>query len=474
MRQTGFINACAGAAVALAIGVASLAQGPGAGRTAQAVFTALDANGDGTLTRSEMESGFSSWFTSWNTANTGTLTQDEISAGLSKILPAPPAAKPGQGNTFNSNGNSTPMTAPQAAVDAMQAALPTTQGVKPLRPRKVLVFAHTGPGGFVHASIPVAAKTVEALGNRDHLWATTVSYNAADINTDNLRQYDAIFLDSTTACFLDDKDPSVTAARRAAFLEFVRGGKGIVGIHAATDAYHTDCLAAEAAAGRGSTGPNFMAMILAARLVAVGDKDHKEGVTREQWTAIGDDWFEKLDTDKTGKVSRADFASHFNSSLPAPGPRLGGEAKPVLQWPEYNKLIGGYFKFHWPDPQLIYVKIDDPNSPLTAMFHGKEFEIHDETYTFAQDSFSRKNVHVLTSIDYAKMSPEDKAKEVNPRTDGDYALSYIRREGQGRVFYEGHGHSDRVYAMTPMLEHLRAGIQYALGDLKADDSPSEK
>ena len=31
-----------------------------------------------------------------------------------------------------------------------------------------------------------------------------------------------------------------------------------------------------------------------------------------------------------------------------------------------------------------------------------------------------------------------------------------------------------VYAMTPMLEHVRAGIQYALGDLKADDSPSVK
>ena len=95
--------------------------------------------------------------------------------------------------------------------------------------------------------------------------------------------------------------------------------------------------------------------------------------------------------------------------------RLGEEAKPVQQWPEFNTLIGGYFKFHWSDPQLITVKIDDPNSPLTAMFHGKEFEIHDETYTFAQDSFSRKNVHVLTSIDYDKMSPEDKAKEANPR-----------------------------------------------------------
>jgi type 1 glutamine amidotransferase len=171
---------------------------------------------------------------------------------------------------------------------------------------------------------------------------------------------------------------------------------------------------------------------------------------------------------------QTDFVAHFNSLLPAPDMRNFAETKPVLQWPEYNTLIGGYFKFHWPDPQLIYVKIDDPNSPLTAMFHGQEFEVHDETYTFAQDSFSRRNVRVLTSIDYNKMSPEDRAKEANPRTDRDYALSYIRREGRGRVFYEGHGHSDRVYAMTPMLEHLRAGIQYTLGDLKADDSPSVK
>ena len=48
------------------------------------------------------------------------------------------------------------------------------------------------------------------------------------------------------------------------------------------------------------------------------------------------------------------------------------------------------------------------------MFRGKEFEIHDETYTFEQESFSRKNVHVLTSIDYDKMSAADKAKEAIP------------------------------------------------------------
>ena len=91
-----------------------------------------------------------------------------------------------------------------------------------------------------------------------------------------------------------------------------------------------------------------------------------------------------------------------------------------------------------------------------------------------QDSFSRKNVHVLTSVDYSKMSAEDKAKEKFPRTDGDYALSWIRREGKGRVFMEVLGHSEHIYANTPMMEHVLAGIQYALGDLQANDAPSAK
>ena len=274
-----------------------------------------------------------------------------------------------------------------ADVQAMIAALPDRAAAKPRQPRKVLVLAKAA--GYVHSSIPLAAKAVEALGEKTGAWTTDVSYDASVITADNLKQYDLVMLDSTTGEFLDDpSDPSATAARRKALLDFVRGGKGLAGIHAASDSYHS-----EPAGGRGT-------------------------------------------------------------------------------WPEFNTMIGGYFKWHWVDPQSIAVKIDDPKSPLTAMFHGQEFEIHDETYTFVQDSFSRHNVHVLTSVDYSKMSEADKAKETaaTKRTDGDYALSWIRREGKGRVFYEAHGHGERIYAMKPMLEHILAGLQYALGDLEADDS----
>lgn len=283
-------------------------------------------------------------------------------------------------------------------ISAMMAALPDKPIATPLSLRHVLVLCKAA--GWVHTSIPLAAKMVEYLGDKTGAWMTTITYDPAAINADSLKNYDAIFLDSTTGEFLDDpKDPVASQTRRQALLDFVKGGKGLAGIHAATDSYHTS--------GRSPDGK---------------------------------------------------------------------EAAPTGTWPEFNEMIGGYFKFHWTYPTLIPVKIDDPQSPLTAMFSPRGYEIVDETYTFAQDSFSRKRVHVLTSINYKRMSAEDKAKEpaATKRTDGDYALSYIQHVGNGRVFYEAHGHDEKIYFSRPFVAHMLAGIQYALGDLKADDSPSEK
>ena len=52
-------------------------------------------------------------------------------------------------------------------------------------------------------------------------------------------------------------------------------------------------------------------------------------------------------------------------------------------WQDFDNMIGGFFKYHWYDPQRITVKIDDPKSPLTAMFKGQEFDVNDEIYTTA-------------------------------------------------------------------------------------------
>jgi hypothetical protein len=155
----------------------------------------------------------------------------------------------------------------------------------------------------------------------------------------------------------------------------------------------------------------------------------------------------------------------------------GNGAAAESLWPEFSKMTGGFFKFHWVIPQEITVKVDDAKSPLLAGYGAAPFTVHDEIYTFKQDQYNnRKNFHVLLSVDYSKMSQEDKLEEPesNRRTDGDYVVSWIRKEGQGRVWYNILGHSEHVLSMPAYQKMLVSGIQYAVGDLAADDSPSEK
>jgi type 1 glutamine amidotransferase len=442
------------------------------------VFNAADANKDGVVTRGELEAVVAKWFASADTANAGSVTRDQLAPALTAALPMQSF-----GGTMGPPRGGQPQTPEPNTVQAMMAALPSSAPAKPAHPRKVLVLARAA--GFVHSSIPLAAKTIDALGTKTGAWTTTISYDAADINAANLKQYDAIFLASTTGAFLDDsKDEASTTARRQALLDFVRGGKGIAGIHAATDSYHRTApppsTEGRGAGGRGpGSGNPFANLAPGARLadvmLAQGDTNKDGKLDQAESRALADAWFDAIDTKKSGRLLSSDFAL-FGVLIPnPPGASVpqGPDAE-VGTWPDFNTLIGGYFKFHWLDPQLITVKIDDPKSPLTAMFHGQEFDVRDEIYTMGIKSFSRDNVHVLTSIDYSRLSADDRALEDYPRTDHDFGLSWIHREGQGRVFYEALGHSERIYANTAILEHLLAGMQYALGDLKADDSPSRK
>jgi len=469
------------------------ARGGGGGRggaVGTALFTVADGNKDGAVSRDELKGTFDKWYTAADTANAGSVTAAQLATAVTAALPAAPPAPQAQGDPCGGR-SSNPRVPCAADVEKMKAALPTKAFAKSSKPHKILVLGHAS--GFVHSSIPLAAATVDEMGKKLGTWTTVTTYDPADINTENLKQYDLVFVDSTTGCFLDDpNDKAATDARRAALLDFIRSGKGIAGIHAASDSYHgNSCGPAGPPAGGAPAAPaggfggrgGGAGATLSGAIFADGDTNQDQKLTRAEMTAVADTWFDKLDPQKTGSVAQADFGTRLAGVMPQPqrgrgNAAAGNNAAPPQPggqplWPEWNKIIGGYFKFHWLDPQEIVYKIDDPKSPLTQMLKPG-FVVKDETYTFNQESFSRENVHVLTSIDYSKMSDEDKAKEPTQRTDHDYALSWIRREGKGRLFYMAHGHHERNYAVTPLLEHLLAGIQYALGDLKADDSPSVK
>ena len=205
------------------------------------------------MTRAEMKSAFERWFGEWDSAKAGSLAQDQLTTGLNAALPpAPPAAAPAAQGPECGGRSSNPQTACPQDVTAMVAALPDKAPAKPKQARRVLVLGRAE--GFVHSSIPLAARTIEEMGKKTGAWTATTTYNAADINEQNLNQYDAIFLSSTTGHFLDDPaDTAATEARRKALLDFVRGGKGLAGIHAASDSYHRSSAAAAAGGpGRGA------------------------------------------------------------------------------------------------------------------------------------------------------------------------------------------------------------------------------
>ncbi len=165
-------------------------------------------------------------------ASVAVLSAQTAAAPTTPAQGPPPAARGPQGPPR-------PQTQVARTTDLMQmmAALPDTAPATPKQPRRVLVLAKAA--GFVHSSIPLAARTIEAMGQKTGAWTTVISYDPAVVTAENLQQYDAIFLASTTGTYLDDPaSAEITAARRKAFMDFIRGGKGLAVIHAGTDSYH--------------------------------------------------------------------------------------------------------------------------------------------------------------------------------------------------------------------------------------------
>jgi type 1 glutamine amidotransferase len=144
-------------------------------------------------------------------------------------------------------------------------------------------------------------------------------------------------------------------------------------------------------------------------------------------------------------------------------------------WAEFTDMMGGWAGAHHTEKQVI--KVDDPNSPLTRSFGSASFEHTDEFYQMPMYApYSREKQHVLLSIDVEK---SDRATNNRPctectRTDQDYGLAWIKEYGKGRTYFTPLGHTDAFYEDPRWTNHLLAAIQYILGDLDADATPSAK
>lgn len=261
-----------------------------------------------------------------------------------------------------------PLTTEQQA--AIEQALGGLEKSSSGKARRILLFYRCE--GFIHNSIPYANLAIELMGKKTDAFTVDLADTYDVFNKENLKQYDVILLNNTTGMQFPE------ASQQNAFLDFIANGKGLVGIHAASD----------------------------------------------------------------------NFGRH----------------------PECRAIVGGEFGGHpWNAGGNWAFKLNDPEHVLNRAFEGRGFWHTDEIYQYKTETYEGpKALRILVSLD---MAQDEVLKQINdgPR---EVPVSWLRKAGDGRVFYTNFGHREDTFKNPVILKHIYDGIQYALGDLEADATPT--
>jgi len=126
-------------------------------------------------------------------------------------------------------------------LEEIAKAVPEKARVRPNQPRKLLVFNLCN--GFKHKSIPYWDKALEIMGRKTGAFEAVISSDMSMFERKNLNQFDAVCFNNTTKLIFEP-------ALRKSLMDFIKGGKGIVGIHAATDNFYDWPEAAEMMGGQ--------------------------------------------------------------------------------------------------------------------------------------------------------------------------------------------------------------------------------
>ncbi len=273
----------------------------------------------------------------------------------------------------------------------IMAAIPAKARVSAQQPRRVLVISRCET--FIHTSIPYGQFMLENLGKKSGAFTTELNDSYEIFTPEYLANFDGLIFNNTTSLKLN-KD------HQQAILGFLAQGKGIIGIHAATD--------------------NFQ------------------------------------------------------------------------NWHEGICMMGGVFNGHpWNADGTWAFKLDDAKHPLNAIFGGKGFWHTDEIYQYKPDSFQgTENLRILVSLDVTRevnirplykrkknqkeLSPEEKKSVREAAAKRLVGVSWIREYNEGRIYYTNFGHREDTNWNPKINQHILDGIQYALGDLAADATPTAK
>lgn len=112
----------------------------------------------------------------------------------------------------------------------MERAMPAAARARPARPRRLLVLGRDDS----HPPVPYAARALEILGRKTGAFEAVVTSDGSSLEPGSIEAFDGVLVNnwhgwSPFAGAGKERD----ALRRKALLDFVAGGKGIAGIHAA-------------------------------------------------------------------------------------------------------------------------------------------------------------------------------------------------------------------------------------------------
>lgn len=157
----------------------------------------------------------------------------------------------------------------------------------------------------------------------------------------------------------------------------------------------------------------------------------------------------------TGELPMNNAQQHaFTDFIRSGGGFLGvhSATDTFYRWPEYLRVIGGYFDQH-PWHQTVVVEVADRTDPLVA-FLGASFVVTDEIYQI-------RDFDTAGSLRLDPASVDLTQPNVHQHSYG-WPLAWTRSYGGGRVFYTALGHEEGVWRDSRFQQMLRNAALWAL------------
>jgi type 1 glutamine amidotransferase len=166
----------------------------------------------------------------------------------------------------------------------------------------------------------------------------------------------------------------------------------------------------------------------------------------------------------TGNVLDAGQQQALEGFVRAGGGWVGihAAADTEYEWPWYGRLAGAWFLGH-PKIQPATVRVEDRSHPSTSML-PEQWVRTDEWYSFRRNP--RADVHVLATLDERTYDPE------RTPMGADHPVAWFHEFEGGRSWYTAGGHTAESFREPLFREHLRGGIEWAIGPARASGAPS--